>query len=285
MATPAQPIPAPPSFPPANPSPAAPAQANSQEMAAISAASRLCDFWCDEPYLWFIQAESILAPQKLGDDAKFNLIVGKLGKDVIQQVSDLLRDPPANKKYEALKTRLISVYEESESRQFEKLLRDMELGDQKPTQLLRRMRDLARGKIPDCALAMLWLRQLPSSVRGVLAVTDTKSPEALAAVADKIMETMRPIDVAEVATTASPHDITREIANLTARFNRLEQAFRGRRQTPQRPRSRSRGRQQPVGPRRTPQDPDWMCYYHLKYKSKARKCVKPCNYSRLNAGN
>nr|XP_037870021.1 uncharacterized protein LOC110385715 isoform X4 [Bombyx mori] len=61
----------------------------------------------------------------------------------------------------------------------------MELGDQKPSQLLRRMRDLARDKIPDDTLRVLWQGHLPAPVRTVLAITETKDMEKLAAAADK----------------------------------------------------------------------------------------------------
>ncbi|KAL4718012.1 hypothetical protein ACJJTC_012837 [Scirpophaga incertulas] len=74
----------------------------------------------------------------------------------------------------------------------------MELGDQKPSQLLRRMRDLARGKIPDHTLRILWQNHLPPSVRAVLAVTEAADMDNLATVADKIMETMSLPQVAEI---------------------------------------------------------------------------------------
>ncbi|XP_022836513.1 uncharacterized protein LOC111363877 [Spodoptera litura] len=174
------------------------------ELATVTISSRIPEFWCDQPRLWFVQCEAILGPQKLSDEARFNLVVAKLGKDVIQQVSDILLKPPENKKFETLKARLLVAYEESENRQFQKLLSEMQLGDQKPSQLLRRMKDLARGKIPDETLIIMWQGHLPSAVRAVLAVSEMKDLEKLAAVADKIMETTRPLnDIAEIQATTS----------------------------------------------------------------------------------
>lgn len=260
------------------------------QMAAVSVLSRIADFWCDQPQLWFVQTEAILAPQKLNDETKFNLVVGKLGKDVIQQVSDLLRDPPATHKFDALKTRLISVYEESENRQFEKLLSQMELGEQKPSQLLRRMRDLARGKISDDTLCMLWMRHLPSSVRGVLTVTDTKNLESQAVVADKIVETMRPIDVAEVSRPGPSQvdtisSLGEQIAKLTAQFEQFQRTSRPwnrSRRGSFRNRSQSRPRSNNPPNHRRPTYPgdDGLCYYHHNYNDKARKCVQPCSWKR-----
>ncbi|XP_050357851.1 uncharacterized protein LOC126778406 [Nymphalis io] len=104
---------------------------------------------------------------------------------------------PQTKKYDTLKSRLLAVYEESENRQLQKLLSEIDLGDEKPSQLLRRMRDLARRKIPDETLSIMWQCHLPAAVRSVLAVTDVKDLENLATIADKIMENTRPIQIAE----------------------------------------------------------------------------------------
>jgi hypothetical protein len=86
-----------------------PETATTIELSAISLAARIPDFWQDQPRLWFLQVEAILAQQKAGDLANYNMVIAKLGKDAVRQVADILQDPPADKKYEALKTRLLSV--------------------------------------------------------------------------------------------------------------------------------------------------------------------------------
>ncbi|XP_050352206.1 uncharacterized protein LOC126774712 [Nymphalis io] len=178
-----------------------PSASTASELATVTVSSRIPEFWCDQARLWFVQCEAILTPQKLSDEAKFNLVT-KLGKDVIQQVSDILQQLQT-KKYDTLKSRLLAVYEESENRQLQKLLSEIDLGDEKPSQLLRRMRDLARGKIPDETLSIMRQGHLPAAVRSVLAVTDVKDLENLATIADKIMENTRPIQIAEVSSKPS----------------------------------------------------------------------------------
>ncbi|XP_050357224.1 uncharacterized protein LOC126777945 [Nymphalis io] len=174
-----------------------PSASTASELATVTVSSRIPEFWCDRARLWFVQCEAILTPQKLSDEAKFNLVVTMLGKDVIQQVSDILLQQPQTKKYDTLKSRLLAVYEESENRQLQKLLSEIDLGDEKPSQLLRRMRDLARRKILDETLSIMWQGHLPAAVRSVLAVTDVKYLENLATIPDKIMENTRPIQIAE----------------------------------------------------------------------------------------
>lgn len=72
----------------------------------------------------------------------------------------------------------------------------------------------------------MWQGHLPASVRAVLAVTNVKNLENLAAIADKIMETSRLQQISEIrANTSSSNDtalILAEIAKLSLRINDLE---------------------------------------------------------------
>ncbi|XP_047532108.1 uncharacterized protein LOC125067493 [Vanessa atalanta] len=242
------------------------------ELAVVTVSSRIPEFWCDQPRLWFVQCEAILVPQKL---SRFNLVVTKLGKEVIQQVSDILLKPPDVKKYDTLKERLLKVYEESEIRQFQKLLSEMELGDQKPSQLLRRMRDLAREKISDETLRIMWQGHLPPSVRGVLAVSEVRDLENLAAIADKVMETTRPLQFAEVqaksssstnaSTSSDTAFIIAELAKLSLKIRNIEKQ-RNRREKYRGHRSRSRSASRI---RNTMQNnPEWLCFYQISSQSK-----------------
>ncbi|GBP29802.1 hypothetical protein EVAR_94642_1 [Eumeta japonica] len=97
-----------------------------------------------------------------------------------------------------------SLYEVIDGRQqLQKLSSEVQLGDQRPPQLLRRVRDLARTqKIPDDTLRVMWTGHLPTAVRAVLAASDTKDRDNLAAVADKIIENTRPlVDVNKVTSS------------------------------------------------------------------------------------
>lgn len=86
------------------------------EVESISLASRVSEFWPDQPRVWFVRTEAILGPQKLSDEARFDLVVQKLGKDVVNHVTDILINPPPTKKFDTLKQRLLAIYEESHNR-------------------------------------------------------------------------------------------------------------------------------------------------------------------------
>lgn len=252
-------------------------------LAAISVSTKLPDFWVDMPRLWFAQFEAVMAPQKQGDQSKFNMVVSKLGRDALQQVSDLLTSPPQGDKYVVLKERLLQAYEESAERQFQKLVSEIELGSQKPTQLLRRMKNLGRTtQVSDQTLKSLWLSRMPASVRAVIAVCQDQSLENLATIADKIVENTRAsYEVAQISredVAASPQatltELITQMGKLAVEVASLRTEVRGR----ERSRSRSqsyRGRSSSRN-KKSPGDPGWLCRFHYRYKKNARRCEQPC---------
>ena len=81
-----------------------------------------------------------------------------------------------------------------------------ELGDRKPSQLLRRMKQLlGENKLEDRILRQLFLQRLPQNVHLILASSsDTVYLEQLAVIADKIIEVAPPPTVAACSNTPSP---------------------------------------------------------------------------------
>lgn len=261
----------------------APKKEEDTGVAQITVSSRIPEFWEDQPMTWFIQAEAVLYPQKLADVNKYHLLITKLGKGAIQQVTDILRNPPETNKYDTLKARLLAIYEESENRQIQKLMGEMDLGDQKPSQLLRRMQELARDKFSDQALCVMWQNHLPLSVRAVLAVSNANDATVLASIADKVMEVSHPgTSISAVsATSRASTSVVDEIAKINVRLANMERSrstFRGRGRG--RGRGRSQSRHRSSTPRRTPDSADWLCVYHFKYKNRAHRCVEPCAWKK-----
>lgn len=269
------------------------------DIMAISLASRLPEFWVDQPRVWFIRIEAILSPQRLGDDARFDLVVAKLPKEVILQFTDFLSRPPATGKFAALKAKLLSLYEDTRIRQVEKLIGDMELGEMKPSQLLNRMKDLARENFPDETLRILWQGRLPGDVRAVLAVAETNDLDRLASIADNVVEATHRNYASEVRQPARSYNtpqaegtapttskdtavILAEIAKLSVRLANVErsggrQANRGRQgQRYGRSTSRARNTSRNRSKSRAKDNPNWLCFYHFRYAEKANKCFQPC---------
>ncbi|XP_072934915.1 uncharacterized protein [Epargyreus clarus] len=153
----------------------------------------------------------------------------------------------------------------------------MDLGDQKPSQLLRKMKDLAKKNFPDDTVRILWEEHLPSQVRAVLAVSKFTDLEDLAYIADDVLEATKPLQLATVTQRQSRSDnediaiIKTEIAKLNTKFDQMQ---RGRPENRNVRRSHSQTRQRSSSSKRN--NKNWLCFYHYKYHDKAHKCIKPC---------
>ena len=196
-------------------------------------------------------------------------MLAKLPRDVILEVTDLIDTPPETGKLEAIKNRLLSIYEDSADKQFHRLMHEMDLGTQKPSQLLRKMATLAKKcNLTEDPLRRLWVSKLPSNVRAMLATSEDTKLEEMAKKADKILETLGGGEIATIAPRAGPStddsvanhlkELSIELKELRGEINEIRKRNRsptrsmGNKQWQHRSRTRSRTR-------RTPESPDWLC--------------------------
>lgn len=198
------------------------------------------------------------------------MVIAKLSKDAIAQVTDFLAKPPDKNRYNALKEKLLQVFEESEARKLYKLIGEMELGDQRPSQLLTKMTDLARGKVSEDTLSLLWKRHLPMSIRAVLTASETSDLAQLAKLADKVLENIQPSHISEVGATEkgeSTTSILAEIAKINSRLDNMTVSTSGPRRNFNRSNERFRGRfrsRPGANAKRTQRSPDWLCKLPLQ---------------------
>ena len=62
---------------------------------------RVPPFWKTNPDLWFYQVESLFQTNQVrSDDGKYHLVVGALDAEALQDVADILRNPPSRDKYQ-----------------------------------------------------------------------------------------------------------------------------------------------------------------------------------------
>lgn len=241
------------------------------EVAAYSPVLRIPSFHKTDPELWFHQVESVFKKNNITSSAsKFHTIVPALEFDVLQQASDIVKKPLSTTPYEDLKARLVIAYTESEHRRLQKLLEGRQLGDEKPSHLLRRMKQLAGATIADEMLKTLWMRSLPSSMQASLISTGHTNLEKLAEVADRIQEVHYPAEVYSVAANDEIGNLKEEIRRLTNEIAELKLGRPNDGRT--RKLSNSKGR--------NPNSPDWLCFYHFKFKQNAKKCEQPCSWKR-----
>lgn len=99
--------------------------------------------------------------------------------------------------------RLQKEFEISDGLKVNRLLTELDLGDRKPSHLLREMRILAGTSVKDDFLKSMFLQRLPLNIKTILA-TSNDSLGNLAAMADKIIEISPPsCAVNAVGTSAS----------------------------------------------------------------------------------
>lgn len=255
--------------------------------AAVSAVSviKLPPFWPADPEVWFAQVEAQFTTRGItSQKTRFQYVISSLSPQFAMEVRDLLLKPPADEPYDTLKAQLIKRTAASEQRKLQQLISGEELGDRKPTQLLRKMQQLLGDKLgtPDTSsfLRELFLQRLPANVRMVLASTDASMDlDKLADMADKVMEVATPTIAAVSDSRPDPlpfpsghsevQQLKEEVARLTARIDSLST------QPHRRSHSRTRRAASPAPPT-SPQNS--LCWYHAKFGESAQKCKEPCSW-------
>ncbi|CAH8571725.1 unnamed protein product [Heterobilharzia americana] len=167
--------------------------ADNDSTAQMAITLQLPTFWAHRPSAWFSHVEAQFALRHIqSQETKSNLVIVSLPENVIEDVSDVLDDPAPNL-YDRLKTALIKRVALTDQQKVQELFRDVHLGDRKPTQLLRQMKQLiADFNIDEAFLKQLWLQRLPQSVQGILAPFHKCPLIELAEAADRAVDATKP---------------------------------------------------------------------------------------------
>jgi len=148
---------------------------------------------------------------------KFDHTVASLAPEFTTEVRNLILQSPVTTPYDRLKEHLIKRTATLEQRRLQQLFNAEELGDKKPTQLLRRMQQLLGEKATNTDAAFmreLFLQRLPPNVRIVLGSTpDTGNIENLVQLADKVVEVAVPA-VTSINTSTELQQLRQEVADL-----------------------------------------------------------------------
>lgn len=242
---------------------------------------RVPPFWHDNPEIWFAQVESQFVVAKTNsDNARFNAVVASIESKVLCQVRDAVLNPPAVGKYANLKKAIIERYSDSAQSKIQKLLSEMALGDQKPSQMLAEMRQLGGTTVSDDLMKTLFLKNIPQQARAILATSDVGLTQ-LAALADKILEVSHSPSVQSIERPNCSSALEKQIAQLTRAVERLTTS-RADDSSSSRSRSRSSTTKRPDARSSTPSNSNQQhefCWYHFKFGSAATKCKPPCNYT------
>ncbi|KAK2577596.1 hypothetical protein KPH14_012707 [Odynerus spinipes] len=115
-------------------------------------------FWKSKPKLWFVQLESEFSNYGIrSDERKYSAIIRHLDENTM-----------------------------TTEKQLRTLLSSIELGDKKPSYLLREMQSLAGENATEGLLRTLWLQRLPTRVQELLLILEDTDLGKLAECADKL---------------------------------------------------------------------------------------------------
>lgn len=227
-------------------------------------------FWRENPSLWFMQVEAAFAISRItADTTKYRYVLVNLDSSTLPFVSDILSAPPAINAYDALKERLISSFDETSESKLRRLLRGTEISEEKPSNLLQRLRNLAGSSFPENVLRSLFLEHLPEQIRGILAISEVTDLTKLATQADKIIDLSRPSILA--VETTKPSCSKPDPSGLEAQVNALTKEIKDLRSKLANNRGRSSSRTR-KNPKQT------YCYFHMRFGDKARNCREPCDF-------
>ena len=161
-------------------------------------------FWPTDPELWFAQVEAQFGIKQITTQiTKYSHVVAALSPEAATEVRDLILTPQDGNPYDVLEAALIERVSLSKRRKIHQFLHAKELGDRKPSQLLRQPHQLSGSSESDL-FRELFLQRLPSHVQVELLSHPGKPLAELALIADGMMELVESAPgVARVETTES----------------------------------------------------------------------------------
>lgn len=266
-------------------------------MAAVTARIQVPAFWPDHPDLWFHQIEAKFNLNRItAESTKYRWVVAGLEAKYAREVIDIISQVPLPPNpYTLIKTKLIERLTESRQARLHQLLAGEELGDRRPSQVLRHLRT-HDPLVPEDIVRTVWLDHLPTVLKAALITQITLPLEGLGQMADSIHEVIGSISVAALNQPQNPtmmqpgpqpstletrvDEMSRQLAALTSHF----------RQNFPRSRSQSRSRNNFRNNSRNNQaNDDRPCWFHRRFAERATRCRQPCTWTgrdaRANQGN
>lgn len=256
---------------------------------------KLSQFTKKYPEIWFAQAE--LQFEHYGcksDTAKYIHVCKAIPESMYKDIGDILVNPPADDRYQTLKTALINRCSPSDEKRFEYLISKVDLGDNRPSEAYRTMKTMVgENLVSNQLLYQTWRLKLPEAMQiPLIAMEGIKTIDEIIELADRMFDASHSsgsLCSTSRQTTSSRSDKSTENL-LETRIAKLEELMskqsvsRSRSPTPstsnnsnfsRRRYNRSRSRN---GSRSRSDDAKKLCWYHWKWNDKAKHCIPPCDF-------
>ncbi len=153
------------------------------------ASLKLPQFWTQQPEVWFLQAEAQFQLKEItADDTKYHHVVAALDQVTASRILELLQNPPAATKYQAIKDRLLRTFGLSELQRANRIIDMPDLGDEPPSVLMDKMLALMGDHEPCFLFRQLFLRRMPEEIQSTLVHSKILDPRELSEAADRLWQ-------------------------------------------------------------------------------------------------
>lgn len=241
---------------------------------------RLPNFWNSNPMTWFIQAEAQFTVYRItSQENKYCLKVAALPADTCDSVIDILTNPPSTDKYSALKAALIKRHSVSETKRLEALVEKADIGDRKPSEVFRSMKQLAGTSFSDEIIRNLWMRRLPQPINIALLSVGERALDELVGLADKIYEASQNSSIYTISTSQSTSTSNSYSNDIEQRLNKIESMMKSLSLRPRSRRKSSQAIRNRSESRKKSSSNSGNCWFHKRFGNKARNCSRPCSFS------
>jgi hypothetical protein len=231
-------------------------------------AFKIPDFWPHDPSMWFRKIESKFRICNIRQSStKYDHLLSALPTDICSSINDSLAeiDENAADAYEQQKALLMSRYTMDRWARSFKLHKFPEIGDMKPSKMMRQMKALLPpDSNPGTYFMSTFLLGLPADMIDHIISQDFKDCTKMAEYADKLYARRRGNAIATVSD--SP-------INAVSGGRRRESSPHDR--CCRSPSRQGRSRKETPGPYKEDDD---ICYYHYTYGDRAMKCKPGCQW-------
>lgn len=244
---------------------------------------------------WFMKVDAWFEFHGVGvrkERQKYTAIIAYGDDEMLNQIYDLVRNPPEVNPYTTIKEAIISRFSESSMARLEKLATGIQLGDGKPSHLLTQLQR-TNATSDESVVRRYWIKRLPPAARAVIVGMLDNNPDMslnqLAITADAVLDSLGGItsisSIDNQINAISPktslekriddHDSLLQQIN-----NKLSKLLSGDNARRTRERSQSRSNRSNTPHRsNNSNNQSTSCWYHHRYGTLARKCVKPCDFT------
>eukprot|EP00745_Piridium_sociabile_P020648 TRINITY_DN31880_c1_g1_i1.p1 TRINITY_DN31880_c1_g1~~TRINITY_DN31880_c1_g1_i1.p1 ORF type:complete len:285 (+),score=53.29 TRINITY_DN31880_c1_g1_i1:183-1037(+) len=244
---------------------------NDQSNQVNAVSIKLPEFWTKSPEVWFARVEAQFGTKGINQDqTKYDYVVSALDINTAEEVQSILINPPTDDKYYTLKNALIKTFGKSQNQKDAELLNLHGLCDKRPTALLRKINALNND--PQTLKRALFLANLPSDVRSILAGHNIADTETLAEAADRIWESRtNGVQQVSMAPTEAHNTNMKLLSDQNVVTPPLEQAAFAIKKEKRHP---------PFSHRDTTSSSS-VCFYHQRFGTEARRCQPGCKCASL----